>query len=75
MRNALEAARGSFVAALVPRLGEPRLASEAADALVAAGEAALEPETAGSGRWVRYAAIAVILALIVWLATRGSIKF
>ena len=39
------------------------------------GLAALEPETAGSGRWVRYAAVAVIVALILWLATRGGIKF
>ena len=59
-----------FFARLAERLGPPP-----AEAAEAAAEAALEPETAGSGRWVRYAAIAVIVALILWLATRGGIKF
>lgn len=59
-----------FFARLAERLGPPP-----AGAAEAAAEATLEPETAGSGRWVRYAAIAVIVALILWLATRGGIKF
>ena len=58
-----------FFARLAETLGPGPAVAEAA------GEAALEPETAGSGRWVRYAAVAVIVALIVWLATRGSIRF
>ena len=58
-----------FFARLAETLGPPPAVAEVA------GEAALAPETAGSGRWVRYAAIAVIVALIVWLATRGSIRF
>lgn len=58
-----------FFARLAETLGPGPAVAEAA------GEAALEPETAGSGRWVRYAAVAVIVALILWLATRGGIKF
>ena len=58
-----------FFARLAETLGPPPATPEAA------AEAALGPETAGSGRWVRYAAIAVILALILWLATRGGIRF
>ena len=58
-----------FFARLAETDGPPPATPEAA------AVAALGPETAGSGRWVRYAAIAVIVALIVWLATRGSIRF
>jgi len=59
-----------FFARLAGKLGPPP-----AGAAEAAAEAALPPETAGSGRWVRYAAIAVIVALILWLATRGGVRF
>ncbi|HEX9189854.1 MAG TPA: HEAT repeat domain-containing protein, partial [Vicinamibacteria bacterium] len=41
IRAAARHGPGPFVGALVPRLGEPKLAPGAADALVAAGEAAL----------------------------------
>lgn len=60
-----------FFARLSERLGPPAEAIAAG----AVAPAPLEPETAGSGRWVRYAAIGVIVALIVWLATRGGARF
>ncbi|CAG0985649.1 hypothetical protein BURK1_01986 [Burkholderiales bacterium] len=56
------------------RLSE-RVAPTAGADLATPAPAPLLPETPVSGTWVRYAAIAAIVALILWLATTGGVRF
>ncbi len=52
-----------------------RLAERLAPPAEIAAPAPMLPAPGGAARWIRYAALAAIVALLIWLATKGSFRF